>query len=315
MNHTEPTALVFNIQKFSVHDGPGIRTLVFFKGCPLRCLWCSNPESQNPWPEFAWNSTRCLHCGACVARCLRHAIHLDATRTPVPDRNVCRPDENCRCERCCPGGAIKIYGEGRTISEILDVCRQDELFYNRSGGGLTLGGGEPLFQAEAALALLRAARAARLNTSIETCGHARPEVILDAAACLDSMHFDLKCMDAHKHAMLTGVSNERILANLALVRQHYPELPIRVRTPVIPGCNDSEDNIRAIARHVKKLGCPSYELLPYHRYGEQKYSMLGRQPGMEDADMDKARFDTLREVMEEEMGPLTPNDLTGVRHA
>lgn len=293
-------ALVFNIQKFSVHDGPGIRTLVFFKGCPLKCRWCSNPESQSPVPEFAWNSTRCLHCGECVNRCSSGALSMNDQGSPVVDRNVCRPTARCVCELCCPGGAIKIYGQKKSTDQILRVCQQDEMFYSRSGGGLTIGGGEPMFQPEAAIELLSAAKGRRIHTAMETCGHVRREDLLEACRYLDCLYFDIKSMDDEKHLAQTGVRTALIHANLEAVRQHYPDLAIRVRTPVIPGFNDTEDDIRAITRYVRRLGVPAYELLPYHRYGEQKYLMLGRNVAMGQENLDSAHFEQLRRVMEEE---------------
>lgn len=294
------SALVFNIQKFSVHDGPGIRTLVFFKGCPLKCRWCSNPESQSPLPEFAWNATRCLHCGECVKRCCTNAVSLDEQGCPVVNRELCRPMERCMCELCCPGGAVKIYGQQKTVEQILQVCRQDEMFYSRSGGGLTIGGGEPLFQPEAAIALLSAAKAGRIHTAMETCGHVRREDLLEACRYLDCLYFDIKSMDSEKHRAGTGVGTELIHANLEAVRNLFPDLSIRVRTPVIPGFNDTEEDIRAITRYVRGLGVPAYELLPYHRYGEQKYLMLGREVPMGEKNLEGSHFERLREAMEEE---------------
>ena len=291
-------ALVFNIQKFSVHDGPGIRTLVFFKGCPLKCRWCSNPESQSPLPEFAWNSTRCLHCGECVKRCRSGALSMNDQGSPVVDRSICRPAKGCVCELCCPGGAIKIYGQHKSIEEILRVCQQDEMFYSRSGGGLTIGGGEPLFQPEAAIALLSAAKAKRIHTTIETCGYVRREDLLEACRYLDCLYFDIKSMNDEKHLAQTGVHTALIHSNLEAVRQTFPDLAIRVRTPVIPGFNDTEEDIRAITRYVRGLGVPAYELLPYHRYGEQKYLMLDRKLPMGEAILESEHFEELRKVME-----------------
>ena len=297
---SKSSALVFNIQKFSVHDGPGIRTLVFFKGCPLKCRWCSNPESQSPLPEFAWNATRCLHCGECVKRCCTNAVSLDEQGCPVVNRDLCRPMERCMCELCCPGGAVKIYGQQKTVEQILQVCRQDEMFYSRSGGGLTIGGGEPLFQPEAAIALLSAAKAGRIHTAMETCGHVRREDLLEACRHLDCLYFDIKCMNEERHRAGTGAGTELIHANLEAVREHFPGLYVRVRTPVIPGFNDTEEEIGAITRYVRGLGVSAYELLPYHRYGEQKYLMLGRNVPMGEENLESARFELLREVMEEE---------------
>lgn len=297
---TPPTPLVFNVQKFSVHDGPGIRTLVFFKGCPLRCRWCSNPESQSREPEVAFNAAHCIGCGECAQRCTAGAVYMDGAR-PVLDRKCCSPGPTCLCERCCPGSALKIYGKPISVPHLVELCRQDEQFYNRSGGGITLGGGEPLFQPAEAVALLTAAKACRLHTTMETCGYARTEDMLQAAALLDCLYYDIKCMDTHRHKRFTGVSNDLIHKNLTLVREIYPLLPVRVRTPVVPGFNDIEPELLRIARFVKSLGVMDYELLPYHSFGEQKYSLLDRKAGMPPVTLDERHFADLHRAILAEM--------------
>ena len=291
------SGIVFNIQRFSVHDGPGIRTLVFLKGCPLHCIWCSNPESQSFYPEIAYNAMNCLHCGVCEKSCSKQAISMK-DGFPCIDHTVCSIDKSCRCEMFCTGGALFTYGKRMTVDEILSNIRKDEIFYSRSGGGLTLGGGEPLAQPAFALALLKAARDIHLHVGIETCGLVPQDVLLEAAGLLDVMFMDIKVLDGRRHAELTGVSNDRILENLIALRRHYPALDITVRTPVIPGINDTEEEIRAIASFVRKLGVPHYELLEYHRFGEQKYGFLGRPVPALPEKIAPDRFSRLKDIAE-----------------
>lgn len=297
MSGEKTSGIIFNIQKFSVHDGEGIRTLVFFKGCPLRCRWCSNPESQREVQELSWTEMDCLHCGTCEKLCARGAIRFK-DGSPAVDRTRCRPEPSCRCARGCPGGALGIYGKSMTAGDIVRRVLEDQIFYVRSGGGLTLGGGEPLHQPAFALEVLRLAKQARVHVNIETCGHVSGDVMLSAAGLLDSMFMDIKCMDSAKHKAWTGAGNELILKNFTRVREHFPHLPITARTPVIPGFNDTPRDIADIARFLRRFGNIRHELLPYHRYGEQKYRMLGRTPGMGDAALPEEKFQELRELAE-----------------
>ncbi|WP_295636209.1 glycyl-radical enzyme activating protein [uncultured Mailhella sp.] len=298
MTDEKTSGIIFNVQKFSVHDGEGIRTLVFFKGCPLRCRWCSNPESQSSLMELSWTEQDCLHCGTCSRVCSRGAVRPADDGSPVVDRKTCRPEPSCLCTRACPGGALGIYGKTVTAGEVLHRILEDQIFYVRSGGGMTLGGGEPLHQPEFALAVLRLAGQARIRTNIETCGHVSTEVMLAAAGLLDSMFMDIKCLDSARHRQWTGTGNELILKNFVRVREAFPRLPMTIRTPVIPGFNDNARDIEDIARFVKRFDNVRYELLPYHRYGEQKYRMLGRIPGMGEATLSDERFRELRDLAE-----------------
>lgn len=265
-----PTGLVFGVQRYSLHDGPGIRTVVFLKGCPLRCTWCCNPESQGSAPELAFNPSRCLGpelCGRCVGACPEGALTGVA---PQPGRCV-----GCfACVEACPAGARTVYGQHRTVDDVLREVEADDLFYARSGGGLTLSGGEPLAQPDFALALLREAKARRLHTALETCGHVTWKTLEAASRHLDVLLFDLKHADPVAHARHTGASNERILKNLARVRDTFPALALHVRTPVIPGVNDDEATLDAIRALVPEGA--TWERLPYHRMGQPKYGYLGR---------------------------------------
>lgn len=291
------TGMVFNIQKYSVHDGPGIRTIVFLKGCPLSCRWCSNPESQAFQAELAFNQGRCLglaQCVRCVDACPHQAVSAAGTM-PAFDREVC-----ARCHRpcveACPSKGVITYGEVRSVDDILRVVEQDAPFYVRSGGGLTLSGGEPLAQPGFAQALLREARRRRLSTAMETCGHVPWESLRDCAGLLDFIHYDLKCMDPARHREGTGASNERILDNLARLVEEFPALPVHVRTPLIPGFNDTQEDVRAICAFLSGMPGLTYEVLPYHRLGTQKYLFLDRTPPMGEAALDPDQAALLAET-------------------
>ena len=296
---------VFNIQKYSVHDGPGIRTIVFLKGCPLSCLWCSNPESQSPEPELAYNAGRCLtpaKCGRCVKACPAGAI------APGPDGTALRIDRS-RCGKCgldcaaaCPAQGLIVYGQEKSVGEIMETVEQDSLFYARSGGGMTLSGGEPLMQAAFALALIREARARRVRVAIETCGCVPWEVLKAAAEHLNNVLFDVKHMKSGPHEKGTGVRNQLILANLERLLTEFPRLPVLVRTPIIPGFNDTEDNARDLGRFLAGHANVSYEALPYHRLGTQKYAFLGRECLMGDVALPADAAGRLQKITDEERG-------------
>ncbi|MDR0882123.1 MAG: glycyl-radical enzyme activating protein [Candidatus Adiutrix sp.] len=270
------SAVVYNIQRYSLHDGPGIRTVVFFKGCPLRCRWCCNPESQNPQPEIACAASRCLGqsvCGLCAGACPRQALNFGADGRAEIDRALC---VNClKCAEVCPSAALRIEGRETLISEILDTVEEDAVFY-RGGGGLTVSGGEPFFQGEALIELLREARLRKINTALETCGLADYHLVARAAALLDMVIYDLKSMDSLSHQRFTGQGNELILDNFRRLGADFPALPKLARTPVIPGFNDTAPALSAIAAFIAGQPGAAFEALPYHRFGAGKYALLGR---------------------------------------
>lgn len=297
--------MVFNIQKYSVHDGPGIRTIVFLKGCSLRCRWCSNPESQKRQPELAWNAGRCIglsHCGHCVEACDRGALKRGEDDKPLLRREFCGDCQHI-CAEACPAQGLLVYGKKRTVADVLDKVEQDMAFYCRSGGGMTLSGGEPLSQKEFAIALLRQARRRRMKTAIETCGMVPEENFALAAPYLRNVLFDIKHMDSDAHREATGAGNEQILANFRFLAERHPELPILARTPVIPGFNDNSEAIGAIASFLKPYTHVHYEMLPYHRLGTQKYQFLQRSCAMGDMTLDKGLlpglYHTAREILGE----------------
>jgi len=273
-----PKGLVFNIQKFSLHDGPGIRTIVFLKGCPLACIWCSNPEGRAPSPELVLACDRCIgtdECERCITVCLEHAIDKGDDGELRIDRSHC---DGCGdCAYVCPSKALEVSGEWVSVDDVLTIVEEDDAFYARSGGGLTVSGGEPLAQGAFVRALLEAARSRGIDTAIETSGLCNWKTMRDIAPLADRIYFDIKCLDPEKHERVTGVSNRKILENFQRLRAGFAEVDVVVRTPVIPGVNDSEDDIQAIAEFVDGAGGASaYELLPYHGFGEPKYVKVGK---------------------------------------
>jgi len=274
---TSTKGRVFNIQRYSLHDGSGIRTLVFLKGCPLRCLWCSNPESQKSMPELGFIESRCVgrqSCGApCVAACLDGAVIANRRGKPAIDRNACN---GCgKCAEACRHEALTLVGREMSVAEVLAEVGKDRAFYRRSGGGITIGGGEPMAQYRFTADLLQAAQEEYLDTAIETSGHVAWERLEEVLRYVDSLHFDLKHMDPVRHAQLTGQTNEVILGNLGRVlRVKRPE-DVVIRIPVVPGCNDSVENIRESAMFVADLGFRQIELVPYHAFGASKYRQYG----------------------------------------
>ncbi|MBN2507889.1 MAG: glycyl-radical enzyme activating protein [Verrucomicrobia bacterium] len=269
--------LVFNIQKFSVHDGPGIRTTVFLKGCPLRCAWCHNPEGRSPEREILFNEDRCLGCGQCREAC-PHAAQVPG-RGPLPVRH-----DFCQlcgaCVAACPTEARQMAGRERTVAEVMAEVVQDRVFYEDSGGGVTFSGGEPLMQPGFLKALLEASVAEGLHTAVDTCGYAGREDLLAVAPWTGLFLFDVKLMDSERHRRYTGVPNATILDNLrALDRVHDR---VWVRVPLIPGLNDQPGDLEAIARFAASLrAVRQVNLLPYHKSGLQKSRRLGQSTPLE----------------------------------
>lgn len=272
------TGWVFNIQKFSLHDGPGIRDLIFMKGCPLRCQWCSNPESQKPHPEIAYKIDRCIGfetCGLCRNACPQKAISKgDADRAAI-DRSRCN---HCGgCATVCPNLALGLMGREMTIPEILDIVSADEGFHYRSGGGVTIGGGDPMMQPDFVEALLRACRDRGIDTAVETAGYGSWEQLEKICRYANLIFCDVKSMDAEKHIAFTGVSSEPILENLRRLPNRFPRIPIIARTPVIPGYNSNPEDISMIVKFLNSIKTlKNYQLLPYHRFGNSKYGHLGK---------------------------------------
>jgi len=270
-----PTGTVFNVQRASFHDGPGIRTTVFLKGCPLRCPWCHNPEGMAAAPEVLVSEARCLRCGSCVEACPRPGGPLAAgSALGSAGCGACR-----RCADACPTGAREVAGRTWTAGEVLGEVLRDRLAYEESGGGVTFSGGEPLAQAEFLVACLEGCREAGLHTAVDTCGFAGPAVVAEVAQRADLFLWDLKVLDRDRHLALTGARLQPILDNLAVAAESG--VPIWLRIPVIPGINDDEGTMRAaahLAAATPSVRCVS--LLPYHGTAAGKHTRLGRESVM-----------------------------------
>ncbi len=265
------TGRVFDIQRFSIHDGPGIRTTVFLKGCVLRCVWCHNPEGIAPDTELSFIPEKCIGCGYCFRVC-PHSAHELSGDTHQLARNRCVVCGACTEE--CYAGALELVGKLRSVREVLDVVLRDQPFYETSHGGLTISGGEPLVQIAFTEALLKAAKEESLHCCLETCGYAAPETLSRIADLVDLFLFDLKEMNEARHIEYTGVSNRPIIANLKALYERGAR--IRLRVPVIPGYNDRPDNFEAVAALVAELpNLEGVELMPYHPLGEDKRLRLG----------------------------------------
>ena len=262
------TATLFNIQRYSLFDGPGIRTVFFFKGCPLSCQWCSNPESQKKAPEVAFEERNCVGCGGCTISCPEAAILSGKI-----DRARCN---HCMiCVKKCPTGALICYGKEYTVAELVKIASKDIAFYRRSEGGVTLSGGEPLLNWEFACSLLKACKEEGLNTAVETCGAVSWENISCVMEFLDTIYFDIKHIDDEKHLCKTGGRVNMILSNIKMLTSKRSGIVIRF--PLIPGFNSTLEEITAIAKWIadNAPGVP-VEIMGYHRYGEKKYAALGR---------------------------------------
>ena len=262
---------IFNIQKFSLHDGPGIRTTVFFKGCNLRCSWCANPESQQMRAQLTLDREKCAGCGSCASLCPAKARALSGG-FPAVDAGACTLCGHCL--EACPTRAIGREGSEMTVEEVLAEVLKDEAFYRQSGGGVTFSGGEPLLQIEFATALARALHESGVSVAIETAAAIPGERFRAFLREIDYVHIDLKHYDSARHRAGTGLGNEQILENIFAVRDSG--LPYLVRIPVIPGFNASPEDAQGFAKLLASLRVDRVQLLPFHQLGERKYSLLGR---------------------------------------
>ncbi len=257
------------VKRFAVHDGPGIRTVLFLKGCPLHCLWCHNPESIDPGPQLACYEHKCIHCGECVAVCPAGAHAVEGGRH-VFDRSKCRV---CgKCESVCLGRALCLYGSRVTLSEALQLVLEDREFFGEEGG-VTLSGGEPLLQPEFCRELLVALKQEGVNTAVDTGGHVGWEAFEKVLPVTDWVLFDFKHADAGAHRRLTGHGNEWILDNLRRLSRRGAS--VEIRYPLIPGCNDSAADLRAACEILGKLRIGRVRILPYHAMARSKYLALG----------------------------------------
>jgi choline TMA-lyase-activating enzyme len=299
MNNTkaamiERKALIFNVQKYNMYDGPGIRTLVFFKGCPLRCKWCANPEGLEKKYQVLYKRNSCIDCGACVSVCPVGIHSISKENRHEVNRSIecigCR-----KCQEVCTEAALSIVGEVKTISELMEVIEEDRDFYDVSGGGVTLGGGEVTMQSEFAANLLMVCKQEGINTAIETCGYAKLDAMLQMAEFTDLFLYDIKHIDPERHYKLTGVHNERILENLKeLLHRRYN---VKIRMPLLKGINDSQDEIEKVIEFLMPFrdykNFKGIDLLPYHKLGVNKYTQLGKEypiegdPSLTGEDLDR----------------------------
>ena len=295
-------AEVFNIQRFSLFDGPGVRTVVFLKGCPLRCLWCHNPEGIRTGVQILYNADRCISCGACVAVCPAGCHRMDNGRH-IYDRAHCT---HCgACVKECTSLALTRVGESMTVDEVMEVVLRDEKTYSASGGGLTLSGGEPLAHGQFSLALLKAAKARHLHTCVETSGFGDPKVLEQMAAVTDLFLFDYKVTGDDLHETLCGVPQTPILENLALLDR----LGARVilRCPIIPEYNGTEVHQQGIADTANLFSCvEEIQLEPYHRLGISKSQQLGEKPGYDGAVPEKELVEAFAAGLREKLTRSVP---------
>lgn len=272
-----PKGLVFSIDRFVCEDGPGIRTTVFLKGCPLRCIWCHSPESISAAPQLLFHSNRCIGCGACVEACPRDAQIV----SPADRRVLWESCDNCSdCVAACPSAALEMAGEWLSVEQVMAAVERDLVYYRNSAGGVTFCGGEPTMQHEFLLACLEACKDLGIHTALDTCGQVKWSVLEEMLPYVSLFLYDIKHMDSARHKEFTGVGNELILENLVRIGERGK--PIWVRIPLIPGYNDSEDNLRGVAEFVGPLQTvEKISLLPYNVVTGAKYRSIGKKYRLE----------------------------------
>lgn len=285
------SATTINIQKFSVHDGPGIRTTVFFKGCPLKCWWCHNPESQNQSHEIIYFQERCTRCGVCVKRCEENVIEIE-DNVLITDKNKCK-----LCGKCCdfcPSNAREYVGKEFTVRELMKEIIKDEAFYDESDGGVTFSGGEPLIYADFLKEVLQSCNTRGIHTTLDTCGYAKWESFEKILDKVDLFLYDLKLMNDEKHKKYTGVGNKLILENLN--RLSESGCNIFIRMPIIAGVNDDDEHINESVCYLSNLNIIQVNLLPYHKMGMDKYKRLKMEYKL--SGMEKPSDEKMNEIAE-----------------
>jgi pyruvate formate lyase activating enzyme len=293
-----PTGLILHLEKMALFDGEGLRTVVFLKGCPLRCQWCSTPESQSPAPQLGYDPLRCTGCQSCVTVCPQQAIRPTADgQGVVTDPAACR--QCFECVPVCPSKARKAFGRRVSAARIVEEVEKDDIFFFHSGGGLTISGGEPLMQADFARAVLAECRRRGLHTAIETSGQASWDQFAKLLPFLDTVIIDVKALDPRRHKALTGQDNALILENIRRLDTAETALDLVIRIPLIPGLNDDPDNLQATGRFCQELRkFRELHLLPYHRLGVESYRLLGRSYALEGlASPDPTAVETAAEIL------------------
>ncbi len=292
----QPQGIVCSLERFATHDGPGIRTLVYMKGCPLTCAWCSSPHTQSKTADLLYTASRCVGSDACVAICPEKALQRSEGEPLQIDRELCNA---CGlCIDACNTRALEITGQSMTVDELFKEVDKDSSFYRRSNGGVTVGGGELSMQPEFVSAFLKKCKEQYIHTSIETCGLAPWTGLESILRYVDLLHFDIKHMDDEMHRKLTGASNKQILEN---ARKAAKMCVMIIRIPVVPGCNDSEENIIATAKFAAGLegGIQRIELLPYHQLGMHRYDQLGMTYNLDDVDTpDDSHMERLKYIVQ-----------------
>lgn len=271
----EPKGLIFDVQGHSVHDGPGTRTTVFFNGCPLDCIWCCNPEGLFQHPVMMYKETKCKHCGRCIEACPHNAISVVDGKLKH-NREFCDVCLTLDCIKACYHEATDVSGKYYTVEDLMKIFKRDRQFWG-SKGGVSLSGGEPLFQKDFVLKLLKECKKAYIDVAVETTSCFATEYYMEAMSYIGWVFTDIKHMDTDKHKKLTGVGNELILKNIRTLAEKEDWNGFIVpRIPIIPGKNDSEKNIRATAKFVSEIGLEVINILPFHRLGESKYRQVGQ---------------------------------------
>ncbi len=269
MNDTLPTGLLMDVKRFAVHDGPGVRTTLFLKGCSLRCIWCHNPEGISPRPQTAYYAHKCIGCGECARVCPAGAQRMDASGHRF-EREKCVA---CgACEEACLGEAMKLFGRTVTVDEAESIALEDRAFYDHSGGGVTVSGGEPLLQADFVQALFERLKEQGVHTAVDTCGNVPWTAFEKVLPVADMFLFDVKHIDSDAHRALTGAGSERILDNLR--RLSDANARIEIRMPLVPKANDDADVLERIGALLGSLHIETMRVLPYHSLARSKYAAL-----------------------------------------
>ncbi|MDI6695154.1 MAG: 4-hydroxyphenylacetate decarboxylase activase [Anaerolineales bacterium] len=277
--------LIFDIQGYSVHDGPGVRTLIFMKGCPLRCEWCSNPEGMHFYPEILFRNTKCTHisnhCSRCIEACPHGAIRINPDyRTSddaqlLLDRETCHLCKERKCLQYCYFEGLRLCGEWKTVDEVMHVLQRNQHYWGRNGG-VSFSGGEPFFQPQFLYAVLEACHERKMHKAVETTAYVNPKTFLEIMPFFDFAFIDIKHMDPSLHKEKTGVSNDLILDNIQALHASNYSGRLVIRMPVIEGFNDNDENIEALAEFMNEVGLYEINILPFHRLGASKWNQLGK---------------------------------------